>query len=209
MLIFISDPSFPFVFFFFFLLAKIRASRFHLVHHLLSLFGEKAAAVQVHPCAPAGPAPLPRALGGGGSSGGVPRRRDPSAQRLRCAPALPGPVSPWNLGVLFCFLGSVSPRASFIKVPSGKVKWQRDVGREASGITRLFELPSPPVWDRVGKGARRWVLGGRRCRAPPPDVKAGNSWHKESRLPGGAAGSWLRRQFCRRTRGGLGGVGAA
>lgn len=102
--------------------------------------------------------------------GGPEQRATPRPQRAEAqvCPALPGPVSPWNLGVFFCFLGSVSPRASFIKVPSGKVNWQRDVGREASGITRLFELPSPPVWDRVGKGDRRWVLGGRRCRAPPP-----------------------------------------
>ena len=106
-LIFISDPSFPFVFFFFFW--QKSASRFHLVHPLLSLFGEKAGA-QVRPCRLSAAA---RSAGRWGKFQRIPsrgRRRDPSAQELRCAPAFPGPASLWNLGVFFRCLGFVSPR---------------------------------------------------------------------------------------------------
>ena len=107
-LIFISDPSFPFVFFFF-------------------SFG-KNQSKQIPPCSSSS-----FSLWRKGRSTGAPMqaqrrspkrwqvgqvqripsrgwRRGPSAQELRCSPAFPGPASLWNLGVFFRCLGFVSPR---------------------------------------------------------------------------------------------------
>lgn len=91
-LIFISDPSFPLSFFFFFW-AKSGASRFHLVHPLLSLLEKR----QEHRCALAGPAPQPGALAGGASSRGFRAEGGAATPALRSSgaplPPLPGPAS--------------------------------------------------------------------------------------------------------------------
>ena len=122
-LIFISDPSFPFVFFFF-LLAKIRASRFHLVHPLLSLFGEKAGA-QVRPCRLSAAA---RSAGRWGKSRGFRAEGGAATPALRSSGApLPsrGPLL-CGIWVFSSAVWGLSLPASFIKVRSGKVHGRRE-----------------------------------------------------------------------------------
>lgn len=142
MLIF-SDLSFPFVFLFFLFLAKIGASRFHLVHRLPSLWRARRLRSTR--------AQHSRARAGGGRSGGSRAESDAATPARRGACALLLSPGPFLRGIwVFSSVswGLVSPCASFIKVPSGKVNGQWGAGKETSGITRLFELPSPPVWDR-------------------------------------------------------------
>ena len=152
MLIFISDPSFPFVFFFSFGKNQQADSTLFILF-FLSL--EKR---QEHRCVLAGSAPQPGALAGGASSRGFRAEGGAATPALRSSGApLPsrGPLL-CGIWVFSSAAWGLSPPASFIKVRSGKVHpGQRDAGTEASGITRLFELPSLPVRDWVGMGAHR------------------------------------------------------
>lgn len=155
MLIFVSDPSFPFVFFFFFFFWQKSEQADSTLFILFFLSLEKR---QEHRCALAGPAPQPGALAGGAGS------RRFRAEGGAATPALRSSGAPLpSRGPHLCGIWVFSSAAwglflpaSFIKVRSGKVHpGQRDAGTEASGITRLFELPSLPVRDWVGMGTHR------------------------------------------------------
>ena len=199
MLIFISDPSFPFVFFFFFWQKSEQADSTLFILFFLSL--EKR---QEHRCAHAGSAPQPEALAGGASPEDSEPRVAPRPQRsgAQVLPCLPGARFSVESGCFLPLSGvCLSPHHSSRCVA---VKCIPDRGMLGQ---RPLELPAclscRPFRSGTGWG---WELTGSRCRQAPPQTL--RQAILGTRSPGrreGRLGSWLWGQFCQRIGGGLGG----
>lgn len=114
-LIFISDPSYPLVNFFFFFFGKKRSKQIPPS----SLWRETWQA-QVHPCCPYRPSAAPPSAGRWCV---ISKGFQADRNTMTPAPVLSRCLwnSLWNLDVFFCFLWSVSPWVSFIKVSKAKV----------------------------------------------------------------------------------------